>query len=187
MTKLVKMVAKNKLHQKIPELTPKESLEYVKGLIKRKRKVVLKDLKPGRIFFTTYNAKHKEHTYDRTPLILILKKSPSYTLGINFHWLPISLRMNLVKHIMDKNAANIRQRKAFKFSYADFKPLLKSLRYAPCIRLYINRRFGKKGVTIPGYKLLEIARLRTETFTNGKYSASQLYAMARAAGKRKKK
>jgi len=178
---------KNKFHSKIPELSPKESLEIVKGLLKRKRKIVSKNVKPGHILFTTYNAKFKEFTYDRTPLVLILKRSPGYTLGLNFHWLPVSLRMNLVKHIMDKNRANIRQRKAFKFTYSDFKPMLKSLRYAPCIRLYINRRFGKQGVVIPGYKLLEIARLRTETFTQGKYSASQLYAMARQAGARKAK
>lgn len=171
-----------KINKKIPELSIKDSLETVKGLLKRKRKIVSKDLKPGHLIFTSYNAKDKSVTYDKTPLVLILKRSRGYTLGLNFHWLPVSLRMNLVKHILDKNKANIRQRKAFKFSYGDFKPLLKSLRYAPCIRLYINSRFGKQGVMIPGYKLMEIARLRTETFTNGKYSASQLYMMARKAG-----
>lgn len=176
-----------RLHSKVKELTVKESLEAVKSLLKRRRKIVPANLKPGHVIFTSYNAKFKENTYDQTPLVLILKRSPGYTLGINLHWLPVSLRMYLVEHIMNKNKANIRQRKAFKFTYGDFKPMLKSLRYAPCIRLYINRRFGKSGVTIPGYKLREVARLRTETFTKGKYTAAQLYAMAREAGKRKSK
>jgi len=34
---------------------------------------------------------------------------------------------------------------------------------------------------------MEVARLKAETFTKGKYSASELYAMARQSGMRKHK
>jgi len=173
--------------RKIKELTPQESLDTVRGLLKRKRKIgqlSRSNLKPGHLIFSEYNAKDKENTYDRTPLVLILRINKKHTLGLNFHWIPFSMRVNLVKRIIDMNAVNIRNRKALQFNYGQLKPMLKSLGYAPCIRLYINNRFNRNGVVIPPYKLMEMARLKTETFTKGRYSAGQMYAMARAKGKK---
>jgi len=65
--------------------------------------------------------------------------------------------------------------------------MLKGLGYAPCIRLYINSRMGRVGVVIPPERLLEVSKLKTESFTNGKYSAAQLYNMAKKRGKTKSK
>lgn len=174
------MAKNSKLHLKVKELSPKDSVEAVKELLKRRRTLEGKDLKPGHLIFTYYDAKYKENTYDKTPLVLILRRNATHTLGLNFHWIPYSMRINLVKFIIEKNAANIRQRKALKFSYAELRPMLKSLGYAPCIRLYINSRFAPTGVVLPSHQLMHVARLKAETFTKGKYSASQLYAMARA-------
>lgn len=178
-------MVKPKLHLKIKELSDRDSVEAVKALLKRKRKLEGKDLKPGHLIFTYYDAKYKENTYDKTPLVLILRRNATHTLGLNFHWVPYSMRINLAKFIIEKNAANIRQRKPLKFSYADLKPMLKSLGYAPCIRLYINSRFANTGVVLPSHQLMEVARLKAETFTSGKYSAYQLYAMARQAGRKR--
>jgi len=179
------MARKPKLHKKIKELTPAESLAQVKALLKRKRPMKSNELKPGHLIFSAYNAKDKTQTYDRTPLVLILRRNKTHTLGLNFHWIPFSMRINLVKHIMQMNAANIRQRKPLQFSYKDLKPMLRSLGYAPCIRLYINRRFGKQGVIIPNYQLMDMARLRTETFTKGRFTASEMFQMAKSKGKSK--
>lgn len=170
---------RNKLNKKVKELTPKASLEAVKALLKRKRAIKFDKLKPGHLIFTSYSAKDKTQTYDRTPLVLILRRNEKHILGLNFHWVPFSMRINLVKTIIQMNAANIRQRKPLKFSYKDLKPMLKSLGYAPCIRLYITKRFGNTGVIIPSHQLMEIAKLKTQTFTKGKYSASQMFQMAR--------
>lgn len=175
------------MKRKIKELTPKQSLEQVKSLLKRKRRMSGRDLKPGHLIFTSYDAKDKTQTYDRTPLVLILRINKSHTLGLNFHWIPFSMRINLVKTIIKMNEKRIKHRKPLKFSYDDLKPMLKSLGYAPCIRLYINKRFGKQGVIIPSHQLMEIAKLRTETFTQGRYSASQMYQRAKKAGRKKYK
>jgi len=172
--------------KKIKELSPAESLKSVKELLKRKRPMKGRDLKPGHLIFSRYNAKDKKQTYDRTPLVLILRRNTTHTLGINFHWVPFSMRINLIKAIIKVNAGNIRQRKPLKFSYKQLKPLLKSLGYAPVIRLYINKRFGRDGVIIPSHRLMDIARLKTETFTQGRYSAGEMFAMARKAGMSKK-
>jgi len=172
---------------KIKELSLRDSVELVKGLMKRKRSIDKNELKPGHLFFTHYNAKNKEQTYDKTPLVLVLRRNASHTLGLNFHWIPMSMRINLVKHIMEINKTRIKHRKSLIFNYRQLKPMLKSLGYAPCIRLYINKRFSKQGVIIPPHRLMDIARTKSETFTRGRYSAGQLFAMARRAGKTRNK
>jgi hypothetical protein len=177
----------SKLTKKIKELTPQESYKKVKDLIKEKKKLSNKDFEPGNLIFTHYNAKHKEHTYDQTPLVLVLRRGKKYTLGLNFHWILPTMRMNLVFAIMKMNKGNIKRGRPLEFSYKDLKPMLKSLGYAPCIRLYINARFVAKGVVVPPQRLMEISMLRTETFTNGKYSAADLFRMAKRKGKKKSK
>jgi hypothetical protein len=174
---------------KIKELTPVQSMTKVKELLKERRRLTSENIVPGNLIFTYYNAKDRESTFDRTPLILILKHGRSHTLGLNFHWIPLSMRINLIKHIIGLNKKNIENNKPLEFNYSDLKPILKSLGYAPCIRLYINRRLSKMGVVIPPHRLVEVARLKTETFTKGRYSATQLFQMARAksAGKKRNK
>lgn len=169
----------------IKELSPIKSLEAVKALLKRKTHLDKKQFKPGHLIFTHYDAQDKTNTYDMTPLVLVLKTNNTHTLGLNFHWIPYSMRIYLVMHIMQMNKMRIKHRKPLNFSYLDLKPMLKSLGYAPCIRVYINKRFAKEGVILSSSYLLEAARLKAETFTRGKYTASQLYAMARAKGKSK--
>jgi len=175
-----------RIRSKIKELSPSESIKKVKELLKEKKKMHRSDLYPGNLIFTSYNAKYKEFTFDRTPLFLILKKNNKHTLGLNFHWIPLSMRINLIKHILLLNKTNIEQNKPIKFSYEELRPMLKSFGYAPVIRKYINARIGKSGVVIPPERLMEVARLKTETFTNGMYSASQLLAMARKKVRKRK-
>ena len=169
--------------RKIQELSPQESFLKVRELIKGKAVLRKKDLIPGNLIFTFYDAKYPEFTYDRTPMVLILGSNKFHTLGLNFHWIPTSMRMNLIYHIIKINRKNIEANKPIEFEYRQLKPMLKALGYAPCIRLYINKRFAKKGVIIPPPRLVEVARLKTETFTKGKYSAQQLFKMARKKGK----
>lgn len=172
--------------KKIKELSPTQSYKKVKELLKERKKMTKKDMIPGNLIFTFYNAKYKENTYDRTPLVLLLKRNGTHTLGLNFHWIPMSMRINLIKHIIRLNEKNIKANKPLEFSYNQLKPMLKTLGYAPCIRMYINKRFSSTGVVIPPDRLIEVARLKTETFTKGKYSAEQLYKMARKAGRKKR-
>jgi hypothetical protein len=166
------------------ELSLKDSNSKVQALLKEKQTLVAKKhFQPGQLIFSSYNAKDKTKTYDKTPLALILKRGRKHTLVLNFHWIPQSMRLNLIKTIMKMNKRNIADGKPLEFDYGQLKPMLKSLGYAPCIRLYINARMGRIGVVIPPERLTEIARLKGESFTNGKYSSSQLFQMAKKRGK----
>ena len=165
------------------ELTPAESYKKVKDLIKQKSKLSRYDFAAGNLIFTHYSAKDKSNTYDRTPLVLVLRRNSKYTLGLNFHWILPKMRLNLVFHIMQLNRKNIQNGKPLQFNYKQLKPMLKSMGYTPCIRLYINSRFASNGVVIPPERLAEISMLKTETFTAGRYSAAQLFRMAKRNGK----
>jgi hypothetical protein len=160
---------------KIKELTKRESADYVKELMKTKTNIK-KKFQPGRILFYQYNAKDKTQTYDKTPLVMVLKSNKSHMLGLNFHWLPMPLRV--------QNIQNIKNKVPLEFSYRTLKPFLKKLGYAPCIRLYIRTRVSTAGVLIPDSQLMNVARLKSETFTKGKVSAEELYKRALNANKK---
>ena len=148
------------------ELSKKESIEAVKKILKRSKVLsIRRDFIPGNIIFISYDAKYKENIWDRTPLFMVLRRSTGYTLGLNFHWLPFTMRLWLIQYIIRQNKTNIRDGKPVEFNYKNLKPLLKKLKYAPCVRLYINSRFKRKGAVIPIEHAKEAAEINPASFT----------------------
>lgn len=166
------------------EMTLNESQDYIQKLLKKPKKLRQGNFVPGTLLFYKYDAKDKQQTYDSTPLVLVLGVSKGYMLGLNFHWLPYQKRLWLVDRILEHSEQQIRKNNRIAFRYEDFKPLMKSVHYQPCIRLYIMKRISKNGVVIPGSELKNAARLKSETFTGGRYTQSQLYQMAKQRGKK---
>ena len=169
------------------EMTQAQSKLSAKELIKTKKRLNNKDFVAGSTLFLSYNAKFKEFTFDATPLVLVLRHSARYTLGLNFHWLPFMMRQGLVLQILQMNKYNIDNDKPLVFSYEQLKPFLKKFGYAPVIRLYINTRFSKKGVVIPSVKLPALAKMRGETFMQGKVTSSEIFKQVNKSAKKAKK
>lgn len=166
-------------------LSASESIKFVKDMLKTKtKKLTLKDFEPGSLLMYRYNAKDKLQSYDATPLVIVLKTSRRYVLAANLHWAPIPLRIILVKKILQMNTKNIKAGKKLEFSYKDLKPFMKKIGFAPVIRLYIKNRISETGVLIPPEHLMNAARTKSETFTNGKISAEELYKKAIAGNKK---
>lgn len=173
------------------EMSISDSNKSAKELMRQKKYLVRNDWTPGNTIFLGYDAKDKTQTYDKTPLVMILKRNKRHTLGLNFHWLPYVMRQSLIINILKMNMDNINKGKPIEFSYEDLKPFLKRYGYAPCIRLYINSRLTKQGSVIPPSKLPAAARMRTETFSQGKYTSQQIWKQvhknAKKANKKPKK
>ena len=57
----------------------------------------------GGMFMYFYDPKHKDKLpyYDTFPLVLPLEKYPDGFLGINFHYLPMKLRLKLLDRVVD--------------------------------------------------------------------------------------
>lgn len=164
------------------EMSKRDSDSYVREMMKRPKDLKARDFLPGTLLFYRYDAKDKTQTYDNTPLVLVLGSNSRYMLGLNFHWLPYQKRLWLIDRILKHSRQQVKMNKRLNFKYEDFKPLMKSVHYQPCIRLYIRRRISRKGVVIPQSELVNAAKLRAETFTNGRYSQAQLYQMAKRRG-----
>ena len=165
------------------EISIKDSINLVKTMLKDKSKQKkLNSLVPGDLFFGVYDAKNKLNVYDKRPFVLILRKSNSYILGINFSWAPLPLRVILVKKILMMNKSNIKNNKPLEFSYKDLKGFIKKIGFAPIIRLYIKKRMSSSVVLIKPENLMQAARLNTAVFTNG-VSAEKLYKKAIAGNK----
>lgn len=135
------------------------------------------DFQTGNMLFYRYDAKDKDKTYDKTPLIMVLRKSKSYVLGINFHWTPIPLRITLIKLILKFNRNNIIRGNPIVVSYEMLKPFIMKMGLGPVIRLYIFNRISRRGLVVPPTHWLIAAKLRAESFNNGK-SAEQAYQEA---------
>lgn len=157
------------------QLSKGDSKKLLKELL-RSAKRFRKDLIPGNLILTMYDAKYKA-PYDARPLFLVLAKNSHHVLGLNFHWLPVNMRMKLIYAILKLNSKNIKEKKPLVFSFKQLKPFLKRFNYAPCVRLYIRSRFAPKGVVISPENLVKVARLDTAIFTG--ISAEKAYALAR--------
>ena len=141
-----------------------DSLKLVKNLIKTKSVEKGQILKPGNLVIFKYDPKDKSVRYDRTPLCLVLRKSKSYTLGINFHWCQIPMRKMLLNSIFRLNKKNIKENKPLDIDWYRIKPMLKKFGFFPIIRLYINKRIYRRAVKIPNENMKQIIETKTETF-----------------------
>ena len=170
--------------KKTKEFTVSQSIKLVKDMLKNKSLKVQRDsIKPGELFFGVYNAKDKNEVYDKRPFVLLLKRNKSHFMGINFNWLPLPLRLILVKKILQMNKANVKNNKPLDFTYSDLKGFIKKLGYAPVVRLYIRNRLSSGVVKIQPENFLEAARINSAVFNNG-VSASSMYK--KAINKRKR-
>lgn len=159
------------------QYTKQQTVAEIKKLLKRKQRLTNIEFQTGVVIFTHYNAKDKSKVYDKTPFFMVLKTSKTYTLGLNFHWIPMSMRIWLIRYIVRINKERLRNGYRIKFTYKQIKPLLKKMGFAPCIRLYINKRISKYGVVIPPERLIEIAPISAETFTG--VPEEKLYNLAK--------
>lgn len=141
-----------------------DTIKLVKNLLKTKMEPRSKILLPGNVCIFRYDAKDKKRKYDATPLCIVLRKSRSYVLGINFHWCPIPMRKMLVKYIFKLNKKNIKENKPLEVNWRMIKPMLGKLGMFPIIRLYIVARISRSGVKIPNQNLDQIISTKSATF-----------------------
>ena len=164
--------------QSIRQLSPRDSMKFARQYMKKNlRAFKREDFALGRLLFLKYNAKDKTKVYEKNPLILVLMRNSRHTLGLNFHWVPYNMRIELVNFILKLNESRVNNYKRLKFPYPVLKKFLKKRGFVPCVRKYINQRFSRSGVVIPNTRLLGFARLNMMIFSNG-LTAEQAYRLA---------
>lgn len=165
--------------------TTKESIDFFKKIINNKDNIVNKsEIVEGGLYFYNYNAKNKEETYDKKPLVFVLKIGSKSNICVNFHWAPRPLKVVLIKYFIMNNRKNIKSNKPLQMDYKKLKPFLKKIGFAPIIRRHLRGRIHGKVVNIPSSELMYAAMADTAVFTNGKISAEELYKRAIAGNKK---
>lgn len=148
---------------KIKEYTVEESRKRATEYLKRGKK--LHEFKAGLVFLGSYDAKDKKKAYDKRPLVLILRVKGKHVLGLNFHWIPYTFRIKIVKIILEANKNNIKNNKPLEFGDKLALKIIKSnYAYKRCTRLYIRSLF-KKGTLIQPEYLLDVSRLNNAIFS----------------------
>lgn len=149
---------------KIKPFDKKETQAYIKYM--QKNKTDLRKLKVGDFSFFDYNPKDKKQAYDKHPLILILKISKGYILGINFNWIPMKYRVELLAYILKLNTDNGKLNKNIVFPYKKLKKFLISRPYKYCLRLYIRKRMSQNGIILPSNSIVNVCRLELGRIVN---------------------
>lgn len=163
-----------------------DALKMFRTLVKKNVKnLKASDFRIGNMVSFTYVAKDKDKVWDKTPLVFVLWRTNTYTLGLNFHWVPKKVRYILLDFILKKNKRNIQNGKPLQIDYREIRPLIEKLKLKAVVRLYINRRMSRKGIVIPQEHMRKAVELPAENFIG--MTAEQAYTLMVKKSKTKKK
>ena len=146
----------------------KRVVNYAKKNHKRKKSN--HQFAPGRLLTFNYDAKHKQHRYDRNPLVVALGPSRRYKgiyLGINIHWLPMNQRVLLASLILE-----LREKRGGDLEYEDVRPLIKKFDGSPILRSYIYNRVSNTVIDVPEEMFLKFSALSFEDIQGGDLGVS---------------
>jgi hypothetical protein len=98
-------------------------------------------ISPGNLYAFYYDPKHKETLpyYDMFPLIFPYLKTDDGFMGINLHYLPLTLRAKLMDALYDTaNNSKFDQSTKLKFNYQILTSASKYKYFKPCIKRYLT-------------------------------------------------
>lgn len=158
-----------KFVKKINPFSKKDGKEVVKKMLEdltgMNKGILNGSITDGTLLYFEYDAKDKNMIFDMKPLIIVFGISKGYILGLNFHWIDMEARKKLVEHIIKINIKNKKIQTPLKYTYKDFKPLLKYEVYRRAVRLYIRKRTSLNCVIINPKHLIDVVQLKLEHFS----------------------
>ena len=135
---------------------------------------------PGSMYMFAYDAKHKDTLpyFDKFPIIFPINLYSNGFLGINFHYLPPSLRASLMDSLYEiYNNKDLSDKSKIKLSYTYLAGASKLNLVQPCIKRYLYSQFRSKYIYVAP-KNWDIALfLPTENFAGA--SKFQVWADSR--------
>lgn len=93
---------------------------------------------PGFMYMFIYDAKTKDKLpyWDAFPLVVPFARTPNGFMGLNFHYLPVPLRVLLLDELMRyKTDKNMDENTRMRLTYALIKRLDKAI---PCVKEYLS-------------------------------------------------
>ena len=105
----------------------------------------------GKMFFFYYDPKTKEQLpyYDKFPLVLPIEMYGDGFLGINFHYLPVNLRVHLLDKLYDlATDQNFDQNTRIQASYSLLNGASRYKEFKPCVKRYLASHISSSLVEI---------------------------------------
>lgn len=96
---------------------------------------------PGNLYMFFYDPKWKDELpyYDRFPMVFPYKKTPDGFIGLNMHYLPYQLRVQLLDRLAYfKSNSKWDETTRLKYSWALINGVSKYKAAAPCIKQYLS-------------------------------------------------
>jgi hypothetical protein len=121
----------------------------------------------GRMYFFLYDAKHKDTLpyYDKFPLIFPVDRTPDGFTGLNFHYLPLQLRAQLMDALYDiTNNNRYDETTKLKMSYNVLKGAEKFRLFKPTFKRYLTSQVRSRFVQIEPAEWDIALWLQTEMF-----------------------
>ena len=122
---------------------------------------------PGRMYTFFYDPKHKKTLpyYDRFPLIFEIKKAPGGFIGMNLHYLPLTLRAKLMDSLYDLTT-NTRYDEStrLRLSYNILNSAAKFKWYTPTVKHYLYSHVQSRFLLIDAVEWDMALFLPTERF-----------------------
>ncbi len=134
----------------------------------------------GKMFFFFYNPKLREELpyYDKFPLALPIELYNDGFLGINFHYLPINLRVVLLDKLYNlANNTKFDETTKLQVSYDILNGASRYKEFKPCLKRYLSNHISSKMVEIESDNWDTAIFLPVESFA--KASKSQVWADSR--------
>lgn len=134
----------------------------------------------GKMFFFFYNPKLKEELpyYDKFPLALPIELYGDGFLGINFHYLPLNLRIALLDKLYDlTNNDKFDASTRIQATYGILKGASRYKEFQPCIKRYLANHISSRLVEIEAESWETAIFLPVENFA--KASAQRVWADSR--------
>jgi len=122
----------------------------------------------GSMYMFSYFAKHRETLpyFDQFPLIFPYKRVPGGFMGINLHYLPHTLRAQLMDALYDvANNKKYDETTKLKFNYKVLDGAAKYKAFKPCIKHYLNSQVKSRFIYVYPSEWDLALFLPTENFT----------------------
>ena len=121
----------------------------------------------GKMFFFYYDPKLKQQLpyYDKFPLALPIEMYADGFLGLNFHYLPINLRVHLLDKLYDlTNNDRFDETTRIRASYSILNGASRYNEFKPCVKRYLAPHIQSKIVEIEADKWETAIFLPVENF-----------------------
>ena len=95
---------------------------------------------PGHLYMFVYDPKTKAELpyYDRFPLVFPFRKTPDGFIGLNMHYLPYPLRINLLDNLLTYSSnQRFDETTRLKYSWALIDGMSKYAAAKPCVKQYL--------------------------------------------------